>query len=97
MYSTLTRFPPKYRATPEEAISCVDTVTQRLTLETLQAVEYLSAVRSLAAGGIMGAAVYDALIGTCALKVRAKTLYTWNLGDFQRLGRSIAEIARTPG
>ncbi len=30
------------------------------------------------------------------MKVRAETLYTWNLRDFQRLGPDVSARVRTP-
>lgn len=49
-----------------------------------------------AAAGVIGGAVYDALIARCALKAGADIIYTWNLSHFTRLGPEIARRVRTP-
>ena len=46
--------------------------------------------------GIAGGAIYDAILGHCALKAKAQTLYTWNVKDFLRLGTAIADRTKTP-
>ena len=96
VYATLTRLPGKYRAGPEQAVLCLETIEERLNVVALEAAEYFSAIRDAAGMGIEGGTVYDALLGACAVKARADILYTWNSRDFQRLGASISERVRMP-
>lgn len=96
VYATLTRLPGKYRVAPEQAILCLETVEDRLNVVALEAAEYVSTIRDAAGMGIEGGTVYDALLGTCAVKARADILYTWNTRDFQRLGASVSRRVRTP-
>lgn len=96
VYASLTRLPGKYRAAPEQALLCLDTIGERLNVIALEVAEYISAIREAAGVGIEGGALYDALLGACALKSRAEILYTWNMRDFRRLGSPIRERVRTP-
>jgi hypothetical protein len=41
-------------------------------------------------------AIYVAILGHCALKAGAETIYTWNTKDFQRLPAAIAGRVKTP-
>ena len=49
-----------------------------------------------AATNFVGGAIYDALLGRCALKAKAEILYTWNTKDFLRLPSEIAARVRQP-
>ena len=49
-----------------------------------------------AEAGIAGGTIYDALLGHCALKASAETIYTWNARDFLRLPPAIAGRAKNP-
>lgn len=69
---------------------------ERLTIVTLGAHEYFTVVEESAALGIAGGAIYDAVLGHCALKSKAETIYTWNAKDFVRLGDAIARRVKTP-
>jgi len=46
--------------------------------------------------GIVGGAIYDAVLAQCALKADAEVLLTWNDRDFTRLGPEIARLVKTP-
>jgi hypothetical protein len=46
--------------------------------------------------GIAGGAIYDAMLGHCALKATAQTIYPWNTRDFLRLGEVIADSVKSP-
>lgn len=69
---------------------------KRLTLVRLTEDDYCLAVEAASVRGIAGGAIYDALLGHCALKAKAETIYTWNMRDFSRLGPEIAARVRTP-
>jgi len=96
VYATLTRLPGKYRAAPEQAILCLEAIEERLNVVALEVAEYISAIREAAGIGIQGGALYDALLGACAVKAKADILYTWNTRDFQRLGANVSKRVRTP-
>lgn len=96
VYATLTRMPGKYRAAPEQALMCIETVQERLNLIALEVAEYVAAIREAAGMGIEGGTLYDALLGACAIKGKADILYTWNTRDFQRLGSNVRSRVRTP-
>jgi predicted nucleic acid-binding protein len=95
-YSTLTRLPEKYRASPEQAMGCVEAIVERLTVVTLDAREYLSAIRHAAGAGITGGTIYDAILAACATKAEAQILYTWNTRHFYLLEASLRSQVRTP-
>ena len=46
--------------------------------------------------GLAGAAIYDAILGQCALKANAEVIYTWNTHDFLRLPQPVSGRVSTP-
>jgi predicted nucleic acid-binding protein len=96
LFSTMTRMPDPHRASPEEAMLLLETVVERLSLVALDTAEYWSTLKQCSDTGIIGGAVYDALIARCAVKSGAQVLYTWNVADFQRLGPEISKKVQTP-
>jgi predicted nucleic acid-binding protein len=96
VYSTLTGMPGTHRVTGDEALLFLGNIRERLTTVALNSNEYFRAVEASSANGLAGGTIYDALLGHCALKAEAQSLYTWNLKDFKRLGPEIAARAKTP-
>jgi predicted nucleic acid-binding protein len=96
VYATLTALPGKHRVAPDQAMLFLETMRKRLTLVPLSEDDYYRVAEAASAQGIAGGAIYDALLGRCALKVKAETIYTWNVRDFERLGPEIAARLRTP-
>jgi predicted nucleic acid-binding protein len=96
LFSSLTRMPGQYRTRPEEAMLLLEAVTSRLLLVALAADEYWSVLKECSESGIVGGAVYDALLARCAINSGAEILYTWNVADFRRLGPDVAKRVRTP-
>ena len=96
VYSTLTGMPGTHRVSGDEALLFLGNIRERLILIALNSNEYFKAVEVSSACGITGGAIYDAILGYCALKAEAESLYTWNLKDFRRLGAEIAERVKTP-
>jgi len=96
LYATLTRLPGKFCLSADQAMLFLDSVEERLEVISLDPREYRLAIREAATAGIVGGTIYDALLGRCALKARATRIYTWDVGDFQRLSTEIAEKVRTP-
>jgi predicted nucleic acid-binding protein len=96
VYAVLTGMPGKDRVSPDEALLFLRDVRDRLTLTTLDEVEYCNVLESGAAAGTAGGATYDAIIAHCAMKVNAQTLYTWNVKHFKRFGGEAARRVQEP-
>jgi len=74
----------------------LENMEERLALISLDAEEYWKAVMNSAESGIVGGMIYDVLLAHCALKVRAETIFTWNVEHFRRVGPEVAKRVRTP-
>jgi len=96
VYATLTRMPGKHRVSSEQAMLFIADIRERLGIVALTAEEYAEMLVEFSAIGIAGGAIYDALLASCALKSKAKTLYTWNLKHYERLGPDVSRIVKTP-
>ena len=96
-YATITSLPPRLRVKPTEARQIVTGFQEQLRLVSLAEADYVAVVDQMAEAGIMGGAIYDALIARCAITCGASRLYTWNLAHFTRLGGRIATITVQPG
>lgn len=96
IYATSTRLPGKQRLSGEQALLFLQDVNERLTAVALTPEEYYQAIKTAAAGGVVGGTIYDALLAHCALKAEADVMYTWNVRHFQQFGPEIAKRLRTP-
>jgi len=96
VFSSLTRMPGQYRTASEEAMLFLESLTKRLSFISLEQDEYWLVLKQCSESGIVGGMVYDALLARCAIKSKAEILYTWDVGDFRRLGPDIAKRVRTP-
>ena len=96
VYATLTRLPGNLRASADQAMLFLADMAERLTFVALDAEEYWAAIADAADHGVLGGKTYDALLARCALKAKAETILTWNLGHFQQLGSHVAKMVRTP-
>ena len=96
IFATLTGRTGRDRVGADEAILFLRSLQERLTIVGLSEREYLAAIEASAGEGVAGGTIYDAILGHCALKARAQTIYTWNIGDFKRLGAAIGGRSRTP-
>jgi predicted nucleic acid-binding protein len=96
VYSTLTRIPVNQRLSGEQALVFLDQVAHRITAVSLGVEEYRSIIAKAAADGLLGGIIYDALLASCALKVKADEILTWDVNDFRRLGPEVARRVRTP-
>lgn len=96
VYATLTSMPPPRRSSGDQALLFIGNIRERLTVVGLDEPEYLQMLDAAATAGILGGAIYDAILGHCALKAGAETIYTWNTKDFLRLPAAIAGRVRTP-
>ena len=90
VYSTLTRIPAPHRASPEQAIKCVEKIAAKLRLVSLDGAATLAAIQSAATQNIAGGTIYDSLIATCALQSEADRIYSWNTRHFERFGPNVA-------
>jgi predicted nucleic acid-binding protein len=96
VYSTLTRMPGKLRVSGEQVMLFIGNIRERLTVVSLDADDYASALEKFAALGVAGGAIYDALLAYCALKAKAETLYTWNRRHFAQFGSEVEKRLRSP-
>jgi predicted nucleic acid-binding protein len=96
VYATLTAMPGKRRVSGDEAMLFLGDVRERLTLVALDEEEYFQMAQDCAAAGLASGAIYDALLGRCALKANARAIYTWNSKDFMRLPAAISRRVKTP-
>ena len=96
LYATLTRLPGKQRMGTDQVLLFLDDMRERLKIIHLTEDDYYSTISAAASEGILGGAVYDALLAGCALKAGCEIIYTWNIGDFSRLGPEVAKRTRTP-
>jgi predicted nucleic acid-binding protein len=97
VYATLTGMPGKRRVSGDEALLFLGDVRERLTLVALDEQEYFRVAESSAAASLASGAIYDAILGHCALKAKAEVIYTWNTRDFLRLAPAIASRVKIPG
>jgi predicted nucleic acid-binding protein len=96
IYSSLTGRSGRERVSGAEAMLFLGDILERLTIVSLDYQEYFKVLEVSSTLGIGGGAIYDALLGHCALKAKAQTIYTWNTKDFMRLGSAIARRVKTP-
>jgi predicted nucleic acid-binding protein len=96
VYSILTRLPRTHRVSGEHAVLFLADLADRLTFIALDATEYMTAIREAATHDILGGTIYDALLARCAIKAGAEIIYTWDVGDFERMGKEVAKRVRTP-
>ncbi len=96
VYATLTRMPGKRRISGEQAMLFIGNIRERLSIVALNGEEYADALQGSAARGVIGGAIYDALLAHCALKSKAQVIYTWNTRHYALCGREIAGRLRTP-
>jgi predicted nucleic acid-binding protein len=96
VYATLTGMPGRRRVSGNEALLFIGDIRERLTLVALDEEEYFQVAEASATSNLAGGAIYDAILGHCALKAGAEVLYTWNTKDFLRLPPDIAGRVKNP-
>ena len=96
VYATLTGMPGKRRVSGDEALLFLGDIRERLTMVALDEQEYFQMAEASAAAGFASGAIYDAILGHCALKAKAAVIYTWNTRDFLRLSPAIAGRVKNP-
>ena len=95
-YVGLTGMRPPNRFHPAQAIKLLDGIRGKFQCIELTADEVVETAREVAALGLLGGIIYDALLLKCARKVNAERIYTWDVGNFQRVAPDLAERIVTP-
>lgn len=95
-YSVLTRMPRPQRLSPEEALRMVDLIRERMAIILLDVEEQHSVLREMAARGLSGGIVHDALILQCARKAGAKTIFTLNVRHFRMIAPDLTKRILEP-
>lgn len=57
--------------------------------------EYADALQVSSARGIVGGGIYDAMLGQCAIKAQAETIYTWNARHYALCAPEVTQRLRT--
>ena len=96
VYATMTALPVKDLIPPDQALLFVQEVRDRLTVVTLTEEEYYTTIEQAAALHFTSGRIYDALLLRCAAKVKAETIYTWNLKHFRAINPALADRIQTP-
>jgi predicted nucleic acid-binding protein len=96
VYATMTRLPGRNRLSGEQVLLFLDSIREHLTPIALTVGEYHSGIKDAVDLGVVGGTIYDALIARCAIKAKARTIYTWNPRHFEQFGSKIAERLRRP-
>lgn len=97
VYSTMTRLPVKPPIPAEQALLFIRQIQEQFTVVGLTGAEYFATIERLAENGVARGQVFDGLIVTAAAKSNADAIYTWDLGDFQRVSPpEVAKKIRTP-
>jgi predicted nucleic acid-binding protein len=96
VYATMTALPVKDVIPPDQALLFVQEVRDRLTVVTLTEEEYYATIEQAAALHFTSGRIYDAFLLRCAAKVKAETVYTWNLKHFRAISPALAARIQTP-
>jgi predicted nucleic acid-binding protein len=95
VFSTLTRMPGKHRISGGQAMLFIGSIRERLSIVALDGDEHIDALERSAAQGIVGGAVYDAMLAHCAMKAEAEAIYTWNTRHYGQCGPMLTARLRT--
>jgi len=96
VYSAMTRMPGKYRISGQQGMLFIGNLRERLTMVGLTPDKYFKMLQTNADLGVVGGAIYDALLAACALKSCAEKLFTWNLRHYGQFGPQVASRLQTP-
>lgn len=101
MYAVLTRLPVQPRLSPAMSHRLVsENILQRIGTQLAMLVfdqsDYIQALGSCATHGFSGGMVYDHLIHTAALRVKADAIVTLNLKHFRRIAHQNPDFVRSP-
>jgi predicted nucleic acid-binding protein len=97
LYAVLTTLPIRPRISPESASRLIgENLGGNAKTISLSAADYRQTVDRMAAMGLTGGVIYDALIARAAQKSRAERLLTLDLADFERVWPEGRHLLRTP-
>jgi len=98
MYAILTKLPPPFRHSPEQALlSIEENVLKHFRIASLTGTDYASLIREAAVAGIQGGTIYDAVLLKSAGKVDPDRIYTLNLKHFLAVApRNVASRLSSP-
>jgi predicted nucleic acid-binding protein len=102
VYSVLTRLPRMPRIGPADARKLLEeNVTSRARLITLSGSDYTALIAELSQRGVIGGAVYDAVIAKAAELAQVDRLVTLNEAHFLRVwpggaGRIVSPLSAAP-
>ena len=97
VFAVLTSLPIRPPIKPEVALRLIgENLESVAQIVELASSDYWVVMRSAAANGIVGGAIYDALIARAAENRGADKLVTFNIGDFQRVWPSGAGVISSP-
>ena len=83
MYAVLTKLPPPFRHSPEQALlSIAENVLKHFKISSLTGNDYAALIREAAVAGIQGGTIYDAVLFKAAEKPNPDRIYTLNLKHF---------------
>ena len=83
MYAILTKLPPPFRHSPEQALlSIEENVLKHFKISSLTGSDYAELIREAAVAGIQGGTIYDAVLLKAAEKANPDRIYTLNLKHF---------------
>ena|SRR5437868_14305005 len=93
-YAVLTRLPPPHRLSPSNsrALLAGNFMSDGVEVVVLDTFGYEHLLRGAPERGIMGGAIYDAVILACALAARVDILLTFNERQFQLLAGGRIEV-----
>ena len=96
VYATMTALPVKHLIPTEQSLLFIQEVRDRCTIVALDEDEYYGAIAQTAEAGFSSGRIYDALLLRSAAKVKAETIYTWNLKHFRAINPRLADRIHTP-
>jgi predicted nucleic acid-binding protein len=88
VYAVLTKLPPPFRHSPEQALLSVEeNIVKYFKITSLTAADYTGVIREAALAGVQGGTIYDAVLVKCAAKAEVEKLFTLNVRHFQTVAR----------
>ncbi len=97
MFAVLTTLPVKPRISPSTAWRLVsENIARPARVVALSTADYQATIKQVAAIGLAGGVVYDALIARAAQKARVDRLLTLDTDDFERVWPAGAAKIATP-
>ena len=96
VYAVMSVLPVRPPIPPQQVLLFIQEIRSRCTVIALDENEYFETIQDTAEHGFVSGRVYDALLLRCAVKSKAKTIYTWNLKPFHALAPELATRIRTP-